>query len=83
MNPATDARVVLVGKPDCSLCNQAQEVIVRVCADLGVSWARLSIFDDPKLAHEYFERIPVTLIDGVVHDQWTVSESRLRKALSS
>jgi hypothetical protein len=82
MNPASQARVVLVGKPDCTLCDQAQEVIIRVCTDLQVSWARISIFDDPKIAAEYFERIPVTLIDGKVHDQFSVSEARLRTALA-
>jgi hypothetical protein len=31
---------------------------------------------------EYWEKIPVTLVDGVHHDFWRVSEDRLRTALS-
>jgi hypothetical protein len=37
--------------------------------------------DDPQLADQYFESIPVVLIDGKVHDKWRVDEQRLRTAL--
>ncbi len=76
------ARVVLVGKPDCHLCADARAVIERVCADLSVEWDELSILDDPVLADEYWEKIPVTFVDGDVHDIYRVSEARLRAALS-
>ena len=76
-----DARVVLIGKPGCHLCDDARQIIQRVCAELDVSWQERSILDDPALASEYFERIPVTLVDGKPHDQWRVNESRLRAAL--
>lgn len=49
---------------------------------MGVGWTELSILDDPKLADQYFELIPVTLVDGKAHDQWNVDPERLRKALS-
>jgi hypothetical protein len=75
-------RVVLVGKPDCHLCDDAESIIAKVCQELSVSWVRVSILDDPNLADQYFEAIPVTLIDGKVHDQYRVQEKRLRKALS-
>jgi len=74
--------VTLIGKPGCHLCDQAREQIAAVCAELQVGWTELSILDDPKLADLYFELIPVTLIDGKVHDQWRVDSTRLKKALS-
>jgi hypothetical protein len=52
-----------------------------VCADRGVSWAEVSILDDPDLADRYAEQIPVVLVDGAVHDFWRVDSERLRKAL--
>lgn len=75
--------MLLIGKPECHLCAEAREVVASVCADLGVDWAEASILDDPGLADLYWERIPVTLVDGVEHDFWRVDPERLRVALAS
>ena len=75
------ARVTLIGKPGCHLCDAAREVVADVCAETGESFAELSILDDPALADQYWERIPVTLVDGVPHDFWRVDRERLRAAL--
>jgi len=74
--------VQIIGKPDCHLCEQAQEVVARVCAELGVAWELISIYDQPNLADLYAEFIPVLLIDGKIHDQFGVSETRLRATLA-
>ena len=76
------ARVVLVGRPGCHLCDAAREVIARVCAETGDSFEERSILEDPDLADRYWEQIPVTLVDGVQHDFWRVDEDRLREALT-
>lgn len=55
---------------------------MAVCAELGIEWQELSILDDPRLYDEYWEKIPVVLIDGRVHDYWRVDPQRLRRALS-
>ncbi len=41
------ARVTLYGKPGCHLCDDARAVVAQVCADLGESYAEISIDDDP------------------------------------
>ena len=74
-------RITLLSKPGCHLCGPVREVIERVARDLGVRWEELSILDDPALNAAYRELIPVTLVDGIQHDHWRVSEYRLRKAL--
>jgi hypothetical protein len=76
------ARITLIGKPGCHLCDEARLVVARVAADLGVGWEERSILDDPDLHDRYWEQIPVTLVDGRPHDFWRVSEDRLRAALS-
>ena len=76
-----DARVVLIGKPDCHLCENARLIVARVCDELSVNWKELSIFDDPQLADKYFESIPVLLVDGKQIDQFRVDEARLRSAI--
>ena len=75
------ARVTLVTRPGCHLCETAREVVARVCADLGETWEELDMDADPALAARYAEEIPVTLVDGHQHDFWRVDEARLRRAL--
>jgi predicted phosphohydrolase len=58
-------------------------VIERVAADLGVSWSERDITQSEEDLKAYSEMIPVTLIDGVQHDYWRVSEDRLRSALQA
>ena len=75
-------RVTLIGKPGCHLCEDAARVVSTVCAELGVGWRELSIADDPELAAQYWELVPVVLVDGVQHDYFRVDPARLRHALT-
>ena len=77
------ARIVLLTRPGCHLCDDARVVVERVAADLGVAWAEVSIEDDPDLRAEYAEQIPVTFVDGRQHDYWRVDAQRLRRALGA
>ncbi len=76
-----EARVRLVGKPGCHLCDVARDVVVRVCGELGVGWDEVSILDDPGLADRYWELIPVVLVDGAELSHWHVADGDLRAAL--
>jgi len=76
------ARITLIGKPGCHLCDEARSVVARVAEDLGVGWSELDITRDEELAEQYWEQIPVTLVDGRRHDFWHVDEARLRAALA-
>lgn len=77
--------LTLIGKPDCHLCDVAREVVETVVAELpedAVEVEELSIADDPALYAQWWEKIPVVLIDGELHGHWRVSPDRLRAALS-
>lgn len=76
-------QVVLVGKPHCHLCEDARAIVERVCAEVGVTWRELSILDDPMLYDEYWERIPVLLVDGRIHEHWRIDPHRLRERLAA
>jgi glutaredoxin len=76
-------RITLLGKPGCHLCEDAREIISRVAGELGVPWDEVDIDSSDELRERYWEMIPVTLIDGVQHDFWRVSEDRLREALTA
>ena len=78
--------VTLIGKPDCHLCDVARDVVETVVAELPedtVEVEELSIADDPALYAQWWEKIPVVLIDGELHGHWRVSPDRLRAALEA
>ena len=77
------SRIMLVAKPGCHLCDDARAVIERVAAELGVGWEERDINDSPEAMRDYWDKIPVTFVDGVQIDFWRVSEARLRAALRS
>jgi glutaredoxin len=77
----TAPRITLLARPGCHLCDDAREVIIKVADDLGVAWEERDITQSEADLREYWEKIPVTFVDGVQHDFWRVSEDRLRRAL--
>jgi glutaredoxin len=77
------ATITLLSRPGCHLCDEARTVISRVAADLGAPWEERDITQSERDLQEYWEMIPVTLINGVQHDFWHVSEQRLRAALAA
>jgi glutaredoxin len=76
------ARVTLYSRPGCHLCDDAREVVERVCADLGTTYEEVDISGSVELLDAYTDQVPVTLVDGRRHDFWRVDEARLRAALS-
>jgi len=82
-DPPAAATITLLSRPGCHLCDEARTVIARVAADLGVPWEERDITQSERDLQDYWEMIPVTLINGVQHDFWHVSEQRLRAALAA
>ena len=83
--------LTIISKPDCHLCDVAREIVETVVADLpdqpgsgndDIEVTELSILDDPALYAQWWEKIPVILIDGRLHAHWRVSPDRLRAALT-
>ncbi|MDI6944714.1 MULTISPECIES: glutaredoxin family protein [Microbacterium] len=80
-------QLTLIGKPDCHLCDVAREVVDQVLAELPdetadrIEVVERSIADDEELHAQWWEKIPVVLIDGRLHGHWRVSPDRLRDAL--
>ena len=81
-DPARRVRITLLGRPGCHLCSDARAVIARVAGDLGVGWEERDITASADDMREFWDKIPVTFVDGVQIDFWRVSETRLRAALS-
>jgi hypothetical protein len=74
--------ITLIGKPGCHLCEEARAVVVAVAAETGAQWQEVSILDDPLLADEYWEQIPVIKVDDRVIAFWKITTEQLRSALA-
>ena len=76
------ARVLVLVRQGCHLCDQALEVVSAVCAETGDSYTTQDIDTDPELVRRYTDEVPVTFVDGAQHDFWRVDPTRLRRALA-
>jgi glutaredoxin len=57
-------QVEIYSKPDCSLCDEAKEVIRRVQKRVRFEWREVNIETDPELFERFRYDIPVIFIDG-------------------
>ncbi len=71
------SRITLYGRPDCHLCDDAREVLVRV----GEPFEEVDIEGDDELFKRYLERIPVVAVDGAETFELFVDEEALRARL--
>ncbi|HOA88915.1 glutaredoxin family protein [Propioniciclava tarda] len=76
------ARVVVLVRTGCHLCDDAQRIIATVCQDTGDSWQAVDVDSDPELRSAYTDHVPVTFVDGVQLSLWFVEADALRAALT-
>ena len=75
--------LTLIGRDGCHLCDDARVVVTEVLSEFPqVTLTEVSIDDDEALRAEYWEQIPVVLINDKVHIFWRIDPDRLRKKLS-
>jgi glutaredoxin len=70
--------VVLYGKPDCHLCDDARHVLERLRGEIPFDLQERDITTDDDLHRAYLERIPVVTIDGDEAFELFVDEPELR-----
>ena len=78
----TAPRLTLISRVDCHLCDVAKEALDRVARQAGVDWNEVDVDSDPALLDEYWDRVPVILLDGKEHGYWRVEEDRLLRDLA-
>jgi glutaredoxin len=76
------SRLVLYGRPDCHLCDEARAGLESLRAD-GVSFEleEVDIDSDQELLRGYLERIPVVEVDGEIVSELFLDPEVLRKRL--
>ena len=75
------ARVTVVTRAGCHLCQEAEATVAELSAELGFGWTTLDVDADPERQDRYGDRVPVILVDGREHGYWRVETARLRAAL--
>ncbi len=73
--------VTLFGKPGCHLCDDARDLVRRVCDGRAVELREIDITLDPTLNREYGERIPVLALNGEELFEYFVDEGKLVERL--
>jgi glutaredoxin len=79
--PAPDHQVTLVTRAGCHLCEEAEQVLRRMHAELRFDYREVDVDSATALQAEFSDRVPVILLDGREHGYWCVEEARLRRAL--
>ena len=78
---AEPARLQLLTRAGCHLCEVAAETLARIGAEAGLAPVPVDVDADPDLQAEYGDRVPVVLLDGREHSYFTVDVPRLRRDL--
>ncbi|PZR51882.1 glutaredoxin family protein [Xylanimonas oleitrophica] len=76
--------MVLFSRKGCHLCDDAREVVARVCEAAGERWREVDIESGPDAADltaRYGEYVPVVEVDGVQQGFWQVDGDRLARRL--
>lgn len=76
-----DARVVVLTRQGCHLCDDAIAIIETVCRERDVAWQTVDVDAHPDLRAEYTDHVPVTFVDGEQHAQWFLDAERFAAAL--
>ncbi len=75
-------KVILYGKKECCLCDEAMAVLQKVNASLPFELEKRDITGDRELLETFGLKIPVIFVDGVEVFKYRVNENRLRALLN-
>jgi glutaredoxin len=74
-------RVTLITRTACHLCDEARDLVAKVCAEADVEFAEVDVDSDPIAREEHGDFVPVVLVDGVRRGFWAIDAETLRDAL--
>ena len=73
--------VELMVRATCGSCERVAAQIEPVVADAGAQLMLIDVDEDPQLATEFGDRVPVVVIDGEEFACWEVDNAELAAAL--
>jgi hypothetical protein len=75
--------VTLYGKPDCHLCDEAEQQLAGLSRRHGLTYQKVDIQSSPDLFSRYRYRIPVIEVAGGATLDWPVSSEQVWSAVRS
>ncbi|MCC2594649.1 glutaredoxin family protein [Tessaracoccus sp. OS52] len=75
------SRVLLLTRPGCHLCEEAESVVAAICEEVGAGWRKVDVDSDDALRAQWTDHVPVTFADQSLHGRWFVDPDKLRQAL--
>jgi hypothetical protein len=73
--------IILFGKAECCLCDEAKGVLRRVAASYPAALREVDILTDPELEVRFREEVPVVYVEGRKAFKFRVPEGELRRRL--
>lgn len=77
----TQARVAVVSRQGCHLCDVAEAIVADVCRAHHSDWTRIDVDADADLRARWGDHVPVVLVDDRVIAYWTLDAEALHRAL--
>jgi glutaredoxin len=78
------SRLVLYGRPDCHLCDEARSGLEKLRRDgLSFEVEEIDIESDDELLRRFVERIPVIEVDGEIVSELWLDADALRARLDT
>jgi hypothetical protein len=74
-------RLTLYGKPDCHLCDEAEDRVRAVSEQVGVAYRKIDIQSSPELFARFRYSIPVIEIHGGATLDWPVTTKQILAAV--
>lgn len=81
--PGAGPELVLLGRPGCHLCDEAESTIRAVLSFRGGTLTKIDIDTDETLRRAHAQEIPVVLIDGKKRFKGRVDPERLHRLLGA
>lgn len=75
-------RVTLYGRPGCSLCDHAEQMLARIGRHMPLSVELVNIESDDALHQRYMFEIPVVAVDGAEVAKAPIYERALEEILA-
>jgi glutaredoxin len=73
--------VTLYGKPDCHLCDEAEDGLARLSRQRGISYRKVDIQSSAELYERLRYRIPVIEVEGGATLDWPVTSEQVWTAV--
>lgn len=74
--------VVLYSRPDCHLCESALDLLLELQREIDIELKEIDITADRELFKQYFEKIPVIIINDHTILYAPIHSADLKRALS-